>query len=446
REVDGSPPGQFNAGTDTALTRNAYKVESDFPVVVYQFNPLENVNVFSNDASLLKPVEALTSAFPGPQLSYVVASWPQTISITNDPDTNFSTRDPINLRSFLTIVGSRPDTEVTVFPTTQVKAGTGIEDVRNGLPITFTLQPYEVANLETPDVNAFGADFTGTQIIADGPVSVYTGSEASDAPAWPDLSERRCCADHLEEQLDPLRTAGRSYAFAHSPSRTAAVVAAGGGIQSVAEPEYVRFVAATNEPTVVRTTLPAPFDRLTLDRLGDHVDVESTTDFLADADFPVHAIQVMASQDAVNIPRELPGGDPSLLVVPPREQFRERYVFLTPDKYAFDFISIIAPRDATVVLDDAFVSDQQCEVRPTDGLSVEERGEDVVPELFTYTCQLSFAVVDPTTGDITEGVQNDGVHRVESDRAVGVIVFGFDRFVSYAYAAGTELQEIAAPL
>ena len=34
-------------------------MRSSVPVVAYQFNPLENVNVFSNDASLLKPAEAL---------------------------------------------------------------------------------------------------------------------------------------------------------------------------------------------------------------------------------------------------------------------------------------------------------------------------------------------------------------------------------------------------
>src|SRR6202012_4996610 len=44
REVDGSPPGQFNTGTNTAVTRHAYKITTDFPVVAYQFNPLDNDN------------------------------------------------------------------------------------------------------------------------------------------------------------------------------------------------------------------------------------------------------------------------------------------------------------------------------------------------------------------------------------------------------------------
>src|SRR5262249_43206096 len=40
REVDGSPPGQYNTGSNTALTRHAFKITADFPVVAYQFNPL----------------------------------------------------------------------------------------------------------------------------------------------------------------------------------------------------------------------------------------------------------------------------------------------------------------------------------------------------------------------------------------------------------------------
>ena len=69
-------------------------------------------------------------------------------------------------------------------------------------------------NLETGD---FNADFTGSIISADGPIAVFSGSEASDAPHFTTLADRRCCADHLEQQLDPLRTAGKTFAFAHTP-------------------------------------------------------------------------------------------------------------------------------------------------------------------------------------------------------------------------------------
>jgi len=43
-------------------------------------------------------------------------------------------------------------------------------------------------------------------------------------------------------------------------------------------------------------------------------------------------------------------------------------------------------------------------------------------------------------------MQNDGVHRILSSAPVGVIVLGWDAFVSYGYAAGTQLVEINPPV
>ncbi|HVY49356.1 MAG TPA: IgGFc-binding protein [Minicystis sp.] len=446
REVDGSPDGQFNAGTHTALTRHAYEVTSDFPVVAYQFNPLDNVNVFSNDASLLKPREALTFSNDGSmQPAYVVAGWPQTIAVTDDPDTNFDPSDPINLRAFLTIVGTRAGTHVRVHPTTKVRGGGPVMATKKGGVLDATLDAFDVLNLETPDFDAFGADFTGTLIEADGPVAVFSGSEASDAPHFTKLSDRQCCADHLEDQLDPLRTMGKSFAIAHTPSRTAAVGAAGGGIHAAPEPDYVRFIATTEDGASVKTTLPPPDDEIHLAKRGDFHEVTATRDFVATSSSPISVEQVMASQDAAGVERGLPGGDPSLLIEPPVEQFRADYVFLTPDKYAFDFVSIVAPPQTTLVLDGQVLDDTLCLVTPTDGLTDQERGTNV-PPFVTYTCQLSFPIIDPTKpapDNIAPGKQNDGVHRLVASEKVGVIVMGFDNYVSYAYAAGTELKDIS---
>ena len=41
-----------------------------------------------------------------------------------------------------------------------------------------------------------------------------------------------------------------------------------------------------------------------------------------------------------------------------------------------------------------------------------------------------------------DGEQNDGVHTVLADAPVGVVIYGFDAFVSYAYAAGLNLKPI----
>jgi hypothetical protein len=46
--------------------------------------------------------------------------------------------------------------------------------------------------------------------------------------------------------------------------------------------------------------------------------------------------------------------------------------------------------------------------------------------------------------NILPGKQNDGVHRVQSDAPVGVVAYGFDSYVSYAYAGGTQLTVLNA--
>jgi len=444
REVDGSPEGQYNTGSHTALTRHAFRVRADFPVVAYQFNPLENVAVFSNDASLLKPREALTFGNAGSLVTqYVVAGWPQTIAATDDPDTNFSPNYPIHLRSFLTIVGTQPDTTVRVKTAAKVVGGGPIAETPIDGVVEAKLDAFDVLNLETAD---FNADFTGSLIDADAPIAVFTGGEASDAPHFPTLSERRCCADHLEDQLDPVRTAGKQFAIAHNPSRTRMVTAAGAITAEVPEPDYVRFVAASKTGAIIKTTLPAPDDLIELKFLGDHKEVTAYRDFMAESTEPVIVAQVMASQDAVGVKRGLPGGDPSMLIVPPMEQARPDYVFLTPDKYAFDYVTVVAPAGVGVLLDDKLLTPEICEVGAADGLTKQERG-GMDPSHYVYRCQLSFPVIDALANPplVLPGNQNDGVHSIIAGVPILVNVGGFDSYVSYSYAAGTDLRAIALP-
>ena len=435
REVDGSPPDTPNGGTGTALSRQAFRLRSSFPIVAYQFNPLENVNVFSNDATILLPAAALNAT----GRAYVVGGWPQTIARSDDPATNFG----FDLRAFLTLVGTTPDTHVHVKTKARIIPG---GPLTNGVPagseFDATLQPFEVLNLETGD---FNADFTGSTIDSDKPTVVYVGSEASDAPKFDTIAERACCADHLESQLTPLRAVGRSYVIGRMPNRSRAVAAAGGAVQPFPEPELYRVVAIADGTTTVTTTLPAPYDKLTLDGTGADVTISALQDFLLEADKPVLVADVQVSQEAAGVPNGLPGGDPSLLFVPPTEQWRNDYILLTPDKYMFDFLVITAPFGAAVYLDGLPIDGKICETGPADGLDLKKRGAPD-PTYTVYRCQLSFPVIDSSKAPpkVEPGRQNDGVHRVQSDFALGVLVYGFDNFVSYAYAGGTDLVDTGA--
>lgn len=444
REVDGSPPGEYNTGTHSALTRAAYRVRSTVPVVAYQFNPLDNVDVFSNDASLLKPVEALTDSGTGLRPAYVVLGWPQTIASTDDPLTNFAESPDDELRAYITLVGTRRNTRVRVTPAANVLGSNDFSATAAGERLEMVLQPFDVLNLET---DGFNADLTGTLIDADGPIVVFSGSEASDAPLFEELSERQCCADHLEEQLDHRGTAGQRFVAPVSFNRSLAVDNAGGGIGVVSTPETFRVVAVTDAGTNVQTTLSGEHAEFRLDAAGDFHEISTSRDFLLESDAPVMLGNITPSQGAAGVPRSLPGGDPSFLILPPIEQFRSNYVFLTPQFYAFDFLRIIAPPAAEIVIDQRPISQlPECTNLDPPGLTMALDEEDQ-SEFTVYRCQLSFPVLDTSLDAeslLHPGVQNDGVHIIESDHKIGVLVDGFDRNVSYSYAAGTELEQLIA--
>jgi hypothetical protein len=434
RWVNGQTDVAGTGATNSALSRHAFRVTANVPIIAFEFNPLDNVNVFSNDASLLKPVEAI-----GDASSYVVVGWPQTIANDPDPNKNFG----LDLRSTLSIIGTRDATSVTVKTTAAIVAGGAVPAVPAGGTLTWTLAPFEVLNLES---GAFGADFTGSTVTASHPVVVFSGSQAADAPHWTALASRYCCADHLESQLDPVRTAGRRYVVARSPNRSRAVAAAGASsVGAFDEPEYVRIVAAVDGVTTVQTTLDPPNDRFTLSGVGDFREIEFHRDFAIASDGALHLGQLQSSQDASGVPRGLPGGDPSLMVLPSVEQYRSDYVFLTPDKYIFDFFTVVAPAGTTLLFDGAPLPSDACEKASAKPASDPTTGAPVSGAWDVYRCQLSFPTIDltqPSGMQVGPGRQNDGVHHLQASFPVLLTVYGFDNYVSYAYAGGTNLTEL----
>ncbi|MEM9069069.1 MAG: IgGFc-binding protein [Myxococcota bacterium] len=453
----------LNDGTHTALSSQAYRVRSQFPIIAYQFNPLDNVGVFSNDASLLIPTSAIST-------TYTVVGWPQTIADADcDPampscrDIDFNpAEDDEDLRAFLTILGGPQRAVVDLTLGTRVVKVLGNEEqgipavLGAGAELSIELGPFDVLNLETDGLNG---DFTGTRVEASMPVGVFVGSEASDAPRFDTYATRQCCADHLEEQLFGDEVLGTNFMIARMPRRTTSLNAAFvnplvDSVAEVNEPEWVRVVAVANGQTTVTTTLPPPEDRIVLEQF-ESIILRASQDFLMNSldGKPVAVLQTLPSQQAVGIPNIYPGGDPAIVAIPPTEQYRRDYVFLTPDQYAFDYVVITANADTEITLDGRELDPLRCETAPADG--IERMVGDPPPEQVIHRCQLSFPDIgrllcdretDPDcedgTDNIEDGEQNDGVHTVVANDPVGIVVYGFDAFVSYAYAAGLNLKPI----
>lgn len=393
----------------TSITPRAYRVRSSIPIVAYQFNPLDNEEVFSNDASLLLPSHVLGT-------EYFIMTREQSFD---------------RLRGFLTVVaiGEEPTTvNVRVTARTQQGVG-GIPQMVPGDTFETVLNQFDVLNIET---GAPGADLTGSTVSASQPVVVFGGSEAANVPNTNhcvdidpidqvgvceadrsvrcsdnyDCNDARlntCCADHLEQQLFPVSTWGRRYIASKSYDRGE-------------ENDYWRIIASEDDTKV--ETVPPQTVIPTLNA-GEWFEFPSREHFEIISDKPVMIGQFLASEHAPN-PNvrdrleegDAGTGDPAFILAVPVEQFRNDFVFLAPDKYAFDYASIVAPVGADVEFDD---------VPLVDGWE---------------------PVGDGAEWQVRRFQIGDGVHFIRSDSPLSVIIYGYDQYVSYGYPAGLNLDVV----
>ncbi|MBA3452718.1 MAG: IgGFc-binding protein, partial [Deltaproteobacteria bacterium] len=131
-QAGGAMPDQSVDGT--VQGRRAYRITSDLPIVAYQFNPLDNVNVFSNDASLLIPRTSFDIDYYG--MSH----------------RTLERRSPApgkdNYYGYLTVVAWQDNTQISVTPTTAVQSSTTQATIAAGATASFTLDAFEVLQLQ----------------------------------------------------------------------------------------------------------------------------------------------------------------------------------------------------------------------------------------------------------------------------------------------------------
>ncbi len=303
----------------SGIESKAYKLTSSAPIVAYQFNPLNNVGVFSNDASLLIPRHAYDTDYTG-------VTFP---TLTRRPLRN-------DYNGYLTVVASAAGpTSVTVTPTAGVRAGTGTPALAAGAPQTFMLQQFQTLNLEA----VAGGDLTGTAITCSQPCGVFGGHEAttvSDQPQSP------CCADHLEDQIFPNSTWGKVYVVARSQTRANPV------------PDLIRVVAQ-RPGTMVTFNPPLPGCAAPL-AAGGFCNVFASGDVEISATEPILVAHYLLSN--IRGAGEGDVGDPAMSFAVPTEQYRTSYTLLVPSQYDANFFSVVAPAAGTVMLDGVDVTNR----------------------------------------------------------------------------------------
>jgi len=446
RDVDG-----------TILAPLAYRVESSIPITAYEFNPLENVKVYSNDASILLPSDALGKY-------YIVMTREQTFN---------------ELKGFVTVTAVYPsETQVTITVTAPTLSNSSLKPpipaLKAGESITRVLHRYDVLNIET---NYPGADLTGTVVQANHPVVVFGGSEAANAPntnhccpggtcdynnQWMECKDRddclcewpiqngdgtevschnnleclkynTCCADHLEMQMFPVKTWGTTYIAARSYPRSA-------------EKDDWRILAAKKSTKI--TTYPTQTNVPVLNA-GEWIDFESADNFIIKSAKPILVGQFLEAQDAPDPDigghhdaRNAGTGDPSFILSVPVEQFRKEYVFIAPNKYKFDCVNIITPVGANVYLDKKKLLEDELKFKTIQEINTMMNKQGVDQPVNLGIKFGDYRMVGDGKWAVWRLVIADGVHTVTSDQPVGVISYGYDRYVSYGYPAGLNLQDL----
>jgi len=304
------------------------------------------------------------------------------------------------IRGFMTLINTSGESNtITVTASTSTAPGPDIPRMEPGESRIFEIGPGQVLNFATANA---GDDFTGTHVIADAPISAFGGHECANVVVGID----RC--DHIESQLIPVSTWGTEYVGTKFNPR--------GG-----EPDIWRILASEDD-TVLRTDPPIEgVDGAILDR-GEFVEFDIRRHFFLETTAPVSMGHYMVGSNWLGIPRICDTGvdagnptgigDPALTLAVPFNQFREDYIIMIPIDYDEDYVNIVAPVGATVLIDDVPV--------PADAFQ---------------------PVGDDDNGYVVAVVLvEDGTHWIRSDTPVGLEVYGYGCHVSYAYPGGLNLE------
>ncbi|MFH1436507.1 MAG: IgGFc-binding protein [Pseudomonadota bacterium] len=387
-----TPDANSQVGSSTALGVGfAFKITSDIPIVAYQLNA---IGTCTGEGSMLIPRNALDTSYD--VVTYRGYSGP----------------------SLFTIIGTVDGTTVQVTPSGNTQGGGSIPAMTAGVTSTITVNENDVAQIVATSVDI---DLTGTDIQGSADLAVFTGTYCSHVPegcSWCHINDCTSC-DPLEEQLIPSTTWGTDYVALVSPEFN------WGYFKVVAEEADTTVTITYSPNTTGRFPGGVDLPSLTLGAL-ENIPFELGCDesgggcglaFLQ-ADKPIMLMGYVEGGSCRTNPRcsgkdHCPGNyaDPSMVTIPPVEQFMREYIFLTPGGFDNDYVTVIREAGSTVTLDAAVVT-------------------------------TAFLPVTGSSYEVAHVAVADGSHHITSSVPFGIVSWGYGYANSYGYPGGMNLEII----
>ena len=313
--------------------------------------------------------------------------------------------------SVVLLIGCENNTELTItantdsiqIPSDLVRGSNSPVTITSGRSYTVTLNRHQTFLLSSR------MNLTGSKVVSNKPIAFFSGHECADVP----VGVAFC--DHLVEQLPPTITWGRQFFVVSSLGKTAG--------------EQYKLVTSSVTTTVVcycytsGGSVSQTFS-ITLSGAGRSYEFHIPQNMFCSiqASNPVLLVQF-----AIGAAREPSSyGDPFMMMIPPVEQYRNNYTFVTHSGFQ---------NAITVTVASEFFN--------TGNIIL--NGNSLSGATWTRIYCSTQTVCGYGTR-VSLSVGRNFIYHRDPTAKLGTFVYGFSQYVSYGYPAGMQLAPISGTI
>ncbi len=340
----------------------------------------------SSDAWLVLPTNALST-------DYLVMSYPSSYATTGLTPTLYPSQ--------FVVVATEDSTVVNVI------LSADRSDRALGRNRTVTLAKGESYLVQAKVDNTRRDDLTGSSVTSNKPIVVLGGHRRALVPVTLPKTSRDC----LVEQLPGIETWGRQIIVPPLIPPTDADVSGPSDVP-------ICRVLAANDSTLITVNSQPPY----LLNKGAFWDLPLDQALVFSATKPILAAIIDRSANASQSSRLT--GDPSMLIVPPVEQYLRSYI-----------VGSVGPNSSGRQI---YTTHNITVIVPT--VAVPSLTLDGGPNFTSVTSVLG------TAYSVASARVSPGAHRVRSDSALGIFVYGYGPAESYGYTGGMAFERLYDPV